>query len=66
MLFGLFGWALNLMVAAAADAGDAIVVGAAGGIIWGVAAAMLAGLFALTRIWVPHELKSLQAQQSRL
>ena len=56
LMFGLFGMAFSAMVGARELSGDAAVVGTAGGMIWGMAAAMLAVGFALVRTWLPKSL----------
>ena len=56
LMFGLFGMAFSTMVGSRELSTDAAVIGTAGGMVWGMAAAMLAVGFAIVKTWLPKHL----------
>ncbi len=56
LLFGLFGMVVSTMVGSRELSADAAVVGTAGGMVWGMAAAMLAVGYVVVKTWLPKHL----------
>jgi hypothetical protein len=56
LLFGLFGMVFSTLVGSSELSTDAAVIGTAGGMVWGMAAAMLTIGFAVMKTWIPKRL----------